>query len=98
LHGTGFVAGVALGRAETLPSFDAIAAYAGDATDVAQLAGAFESVTAELAKALRRAEAPRASSPLTMALPLMLSDQRFRGCAETECRARGLVEGLREVA
>ncbi|MCA9580681.1 MAG: GAF domain-containing protein [Myxococcales bacterium] len=98
LEGVGLVPGSIMGRVETMPTFDALP----DRTPrdrAAQLVDdAMESLRTELSRTRKRLSRERESSPLLWTLPQMLSDQRFRECAEAECQSRGLVEGLREVA
>jgi phosphotransferase system enzyme I (PtsP) len=95
LAGTGVSEGVALGRAEVLPSLDGASVPC--APDAA--ARAFRDVGAALEKACRKVgEELGRDAPRLRGLCTVLEDERLGGLVKKECAKQGVPAGLRSVA
>ena len=95
LAGTAVSPGVALGRAEVLPSLDGPSApIAAEAA-----ARAFRDLAASLGRACRRVEEDLGrDAPRLRALALVLEDGRLGDLVRDECARQGVPAGLRTVA
>jgi len=95
LSGVGATSGVALGRAEVLPSLD------GPSTSIEPAAAerAFRELVTALGRACRRFEQDLGrDAPRLRALALLLQDERLGGLVRDECGRQGMPGGLRSVA